>query len=95
MVTALLLGMVTVGYSMALNIQARITDNIRVEIIPAPDIICVSCKQVIGKYLGKGKAIDKLGIRLPGKCPLCSRNWLACIDGDVTIKTKEGLINVK
>ena len=77
---------------MALKIQAKVTDNIVVTITPAPDVLCVSCKQVIGKYLGQGRVVDELGNRLPGKCPCCDRNWLACIDGAIVIKTKEELI---
>jgi len=77
---------------MALNIEAKITDNIDIKIIPAPDVLCISCKGTIGKYLGEGKVTDKLGNILLGKCPLCKRNWLACIDGAVVIKTKEELI---
>ena len=77
---------------MALKIEAKVTDKIVVKIIPAPTVLCVSCKKEIGKYLGEGKVTDELGNRLPGKCPLCNRNWLACIDGAIVIKTKEELI---
>ena len=77
---------------MALKIQAKVTDNIVVTITPAPDVLCISCKQVIGKHLGKGKVVDELGNRMSKKCPCCGRNWLACIDGVIVIKTKKELI---
>ena len=73
---------------MALKINAKVSDSIEVTITPAPDVLCVSCKQVVGKYLGEGKVVDELGNKIPGKCPLCSRNWLACIDGNIVIKLK-------
>ena len=79
---------------MALNVKATIKDEIKVTIVPAPVVLCVTCKKNIGLYLGKGKAVDYEGIQISGKCPICNRNWLACIDGVVKIKTIEGFINV-
>lgn len=80
---------------MGLKIQAKVTDEIKVTILPAPDILCVSCKKVIGKHTGAGKVVDKLGNTIIGKCPLCKKPWLTCIGGVLKIKTIEGLVNVE